>query len=666
MPGYIGFRPQFNPISLQEYLTVPTMVLGEYTKAEDAYNETATKAEALKALLGERNTDNEAGWKIVDNYEKQLGDLADNISKGIQGPEAYRQARGAQRYYRENMLPLESGIPAYQKELERYNSDPSMIGARPVLEDYIKNPLYKGYMLSGDKIYADMVNQGKMAAADRSASEIKAAGAAGYLNHVQSIGYSPEEQQEYLGLVQAALNGDTAAAQQLQNSDKYSQLYQGLNAYIKDHAFDQLDNNGKLNALDRAISGQLYGMTGTSKDNLIVDQAWKEARADARARETARAQRDAITAQFGRRQMSNHVIQPKARIASFGRDGEFKENIGNAFTYDSDGNLTVRTGNKLANAMGLRNTNSLGSIDNIAEFEDILFTKDGRLKTPEELKERANELTARKNGIKNPTKVVIPEHYEKFYKQLIDFGYDPNTKFNTTKDVITQRGWGSNATQSIDTQYIGSRASQLIKQIQNLANNHNTNNPSNVGFMDIAIPTTNESLQNAIKSASDDFTVFGGLTRENGRLTYSSKGKKKVKKSDIIDAVEKHGGTLEYSPAAEGYIVTIQNEDKDLYFIDESNWDETIHNYVNIDWEGHSQTIAKLEQQLDYAEELLRQNPNSDIAYQRYLYALQQYNNAVGEYDKEWSELEQGIGASEAFAGMTNWNPNTAKFHNAE
>lgn len=663
MPGYIGFRPQFNPISLQEYLTVPTMVLGEYTKAEDAYNETATKAEALKALLGERNADNEAGWRIVDNYEKQLGDIANNIAQGIQGPEAYRQARGAQRYYRENMLPLESGIPAYQKELERYNSDPSMIGARPMLENYIKNPLYKGYMLSGDKIYADMVNQGKMAAADRSASEIKAAGAAGYINHVQSVGYSPKEQQEYLGLIQAALKGETYtvsddngnlrvvdASSYLNGNNKYSQLYQGLNAYMKDHAFDQLDNNGKLNALDRAISGQLYGMTGTSKDNLIVDQAWKEARADARIREAARTQRDAITAQFGRRQMSNHVVQPKARVASFGKDRILKEANYSPYQTDKEGNFVIKDATHLLLAA---TDLDLGNKKSNSEFFNKFLIKNGRLRKPEET--NIPELST-----------INHDRYRDFYNLIVSMGYDPDTKFNTTRDVITQRGYGSRATQSIKTEYLGSPLSQFNGVLQGLANNHNTNNPSNVGFMDIAIPTTNESLQNAIKSASDDFTVFGGLTREKGKLTYSSKGKKKVKKSDIINDVEKYGGTLEYSPAAEGYIVTIQNEDKDLYFIDKDNWDETINNYTNIDWEGHAKTIAEFDEQLDYAEEQLRQNPNSNIAYMSWLEALKRRNAAVEDYDNEWTELEQGIGASEAFAGMTNWNPNTAKFHNAE
>lgn len=268
MPGYIGYTPQFDPISLQEYLTVPTMVLNEYSKAEDVYNETATKAEALKALLGERNADNEAGWRIVDNYEKQLGDLTNTIANGVKEPETYRQAKNAFKYYRENMLPLESGIPAYQKELERYNSDPSMIGTRPVLENYIKNPLYKGYMLSGDKIYKDMVDQGKMAAADR--SNINKSAPTGYLNQV--FGYSPEEQQEYLNLVQSAIDGDELAIHKLQNSDKYSQLYKGLNAYMKDHDFDSLSNNDKFTALNRAISGQLYGMTG--KNNFISDKQW--------------------------------------------------------------------------------------------------------------------------------------------------------------------------------------------------------------------------------------------------------------------------------------------------------------------------------------------------------------------------------------------------------
>ena len=172
MPGYIGYTPQFNPISLQDYMAVPTMIMSEYAKAEDAYNETATKAEALKALLGERNADNEAGWKIVDNYERQLGDIANTIAQGIQGPEAYRQARSASRYYRENMLPLESGIPAYQKELEKWNADPTMIGNKPLLESYIKNPLYRAQMMSGNAIQAEAM-KAAATASDRKKQETK-------------------------------------------------------------------------------------------------------------------------------------------------------------------------------------------------------------------------------------------------------------------------------------------------------------------------------------------------------------------------------------------------------------------------------------------------------------------------------------------------------------
>lgn len=225
MPSYIGYRPQFDPISLQESLAVPTTILGEYAKAEDAYNETANKAEALKALLGERNADNEAGWKIVDRYEQQLGDLADNISKGIQGPEAYRQARGAQRYYRENMLPLESGIPAYQKELEKWNADSTMIGSKPALEFYIKNPLYRAQMMSGNAIQAEAM-KAAAAASDRRKQETadKLIRGGQYYSYYDLTGFNPEEQQAYY------LNSDAVPElKQLEDSITNKYIQQGYN-----------------------------------------------------------------------------------------------------------------------------------------------------------------------------------------------------------------------------------------------------------------------------------------------------------------------------------------------------------------------------------------------------------------------------------------------------
>lgn len=221
MPGYIGYRPQFNPISLQDYLAVPTMIMGEYAKAEDAYNETATKAEALKALLGERNADNEAGWRIVDNYERQLGDLTNQIAKGIQGPEAYRQAKGAQRYYRENMLPLESGIPAYQEELKKYNSDPTMIGTRPTLESYIKNPLYRAQMMSGSVIQNEATKAAASASARRkqeTADELIRGGQ--YYSYRELTGFSPEEVAAWL---QDHNNSPELSAIYNQIKDKYEQ-----------------------------------------------------------------------------------------------------------------------------------------------------------------------------------------------------------------------------------------------------------------------------------------------------------------------------------------------------------------------------------------------------------------------------------------------------------
>ena len=50
MPGYIGYRPQFNPISLQEYLTVPTMIIEDYKEAEKEFNDYQDKVAVIEAL----------------------------------------------------------------------------------------------------------------------------------------------------------------------------------------------------------------------------------------------------------------------------------------------------------------------------------------------------------------------------------------------------------------------------------------------------------------------------------------------------------------------------------------------------------------------------------------------------------------------------------------
>lgn len=647
MPRYIGYTPQFNPVSLQEYLAVPTMIQQEFDTYEDKYNENLDKLAVLEGMLDDSTRD------YLNAYKNNLSNAADIISGKTGNLSTLRQQTNAARqFYREYAPRLTNAYNKRQAALKAQQDillkDPSAVTTQVGnMQSFLDNPDQVFHSLSGDKIYADMINAGKLSAADL--SKVENANLPGYLAKV--TGYTPQQQQEYAMLVQQALSGNKDADAALKNNPIYTQPYQVLNKYIEDNKFNLFNDSEKAYALNRALSGQLMGMT--SHTDYMADKQWEHNSRMAAARAASSG-----SGGSERYQMRNHVIQPKDRVASFGKDKEFTKPTGNVFEY-KNGVLKVKTGKNFYKSIGFTSPVATSDYDYTRDFEKLAFNTNGTLRTKDELN-KAIKTHNKQKGYNDLN--YVGKDYEDFYQQVIDLGYNPTSTFSGTEDVVVTKGTLLKPTQSIETRKVG-RTQQLFNSLNTLANNTNSNNPNNVGFRDIAINTTEESLKNAVKSASDDFTVFTGLTRTDGQLGYSSKGKKKIDKSKIISEIENNGGTLEYSPAAKGYIVTIQNKNKDLYFIDENNWDETVHNYTDIDWEDYEQGIAAAEALLNEAEAAYIQNPSSETARQRYMLALQSYNRKAKQYDDEWSELEKGFGASEAFSGMTNWNPNTENFH---
>ena len=260
MPGYIGFTPQFNPISLQDYLTVPMMVLNEYNKAEEQYNETANKAEALKALLGERNSNNEAGWQIVDKYESLVKDAADAMAAtGIQGPEGYRQAKKAGTYYRQNMLPLESGINALQtdeKELRARDKDGTLVRKRRYsLNDYIKNPNLRSDSVLGSSIQNEAMKAAATASARRKQENQPHTALGGQYWQLGSVtGFSPNEVQDWLA--------------DRNSSPELNEIYNGIAKKFVDAGYDIRD-------IDDYITRGIYdGITYDNKIEYKDNKQW--------------------------------------------------------------------------------------------------------------------------------------------------------------------------------------------------------------------------------------------------------------------------------------------------------------------------------------------------------------------------------------------------------
>lgn len=165
MPRYIGFTPQFDPISLQDYLAVPTTILGEYAKAEDKFEEYQDKAEQLAAMVGE----DPYGRQIINNYKNQLQNATNALSDGrVQNAEGLRQALGVRKYYRENMMPLEVGIPYW----EQYKKAKLALGEDPLedpltLESFVRNPTQAYNLTKGSDVRNLAANMAKAASARR-------------------------------------------------------------------------------------------------------------------------------------------------------------------------------------------------------------------------------------------------------------------------------------------------------------------------------------------------------------------------------------------------------------------------------------------------------------------------------------------------------------------
>ena len=204
MPRYIGYTPQFNPVSLQEYLAVPTMIQQEFDTYEDKYNENLDKLAVLEGMLDDSTRD------YLNAYKNNLSNAADIISGKTGNLSTLRQQTNAARqFYREYAPRLTNAYNKRQAALKAQQDillkDPSAVTTQVGnMQSFLDNPDQVFHSLSGDKIYADMINAGKLYASDL--NNIGKSGITGYL--AKMTGYTPQQQQEYAIAVQRALSGD--------------------------------------------------------------------------------------------------------------------------------------------------------------------------------------------------------------------------------------------------------------------------------------------------------------------------------------------------------------------------------------------------------------------------------------------------------------------------
>lgn len=267
MPGYIGFRPQFNPISLQEYLTVPTMVINEYNKAEEKFEEYQDKAEQLAAMVGE----DPYGRQIINNYKNQLQSATDAMSDGrIQNAEGLRQALGARKYYRENMMPLEVGIPYW----EQYKKAKLALGEDPLedpltLESFVRNPAQAYSFTKGSDVRNLAANMTKAASARR-IQDPKYLGRVNngdYYRTKSESGFSDKEIQDWIA---GAPNPDLDEIRNEVQNQFGNVSKDKLERFIKEGVYIGAiyDKKFEDKAVPKATSSSSSGRDGSGKDDL--------------------------------------------------------------------------------------------------------------------------------------------------------------------------------------------------------------------------------------------------------------------------------------------------------------------------------------------------------------------------------------------------------------
>lgn len=649
MPSYIGYRPQFNPVSLQEYLAVPTMIQQEFDTYEDKYNENLDKLAVLEGMTDESTR------YLTDNYRDKLSNAADIITgKSGSLSDLRRQISNARQYYRETAPRLTNAYNKRQAALKAQQDillkDPSAVTTKVGnMQSFMDNPDQVFHSLSGDKIYADMINAGKLSAADL--SKIENSNLPGYLAKI--TGYTPQQQQEYSMLVQQALSGNKDADEALRNNPIYTQPYQVLSKYIEDNKFGVFDDSERAYVLNRALSGQLMGMTGHT--DYMADKQWEHNSRMSAARATSGAANNPVPYT-----PKNHLIKPIARVASYG-DRTVNDFHGNIYHKKDDGTLTLKSKQDFLSAIGgstrgdnkgSRTAAQKARMNNL--IQDI-FTDDGRLRTPEELSRLIKEGKAK--GIGNVSGSNIwnsdnVQYYRSMYNQLAAAGVDLNTSYAP----ITQSGFGSKATSSVNFD-----KNAVYNNFYNIISNNIADNTpqSNSLYYNNLITIDNTDISNILAATPERWSEFTGLIKGDEGLVYTNKGKKAVKKSDIEKKAKDYGAILEQSPLGRGYILSINNEDEDKYYISEEDFDRTIHNYTDIDYRGYATTLTALEQEINDAKRAYYLNPTTQNR-QNYNDAEAAFNYYQAQYDLELDELEKGILDSDVFTSIKEYNPNTS------
>lgn len=153
MPQYIKFTPTYTPITLDEYLKVPTAIVASRQKEVDKIDALQNEADKWRALMG----DSDEAKAIWAPYDTILNDLGDNMLANKTGV-LDKKGRELRSAYNAIKYRAEDANARREADIKKLESDAALIGSAEPFINYYNNPDYKAHYINGKSLMADVVN----------------------------------------------------------------------------------------------------------------------------------------------------------------------------------------------------------------------------------------------------------------------------------------------------------------------------------------------------------------------------------------------------------------------------------------------------------------------------------------------------------------------------
>ena len=276
-----NWRVQYNPISFDDMIKIPTMVVEEHDKQEEMIStmlEEASKWEKLK----ESAIDKES-YEQYQSYENKLKQQADNLARYGINANSKKDIYKLKGEYNKTIQPLSDAYDYRQKMIEeqrQHNKDGRYMYdidfSNVSLQDIIKNPS----MTYSSIDLEDARTQGKLAGEQASKSHVidptyQLVMGNYYYAMTQQYGYTPEEAATELTKQNSTLSTYVDNIMKSYNTDGFSEqqkkalrdritvgMIEGVSYGEK---VDLRENKGKLNAYESAVLANQKSREDTAK-----------------------------------------------------------------------------------------------------------------------------------------------------------------------------------------------------------------------------------------------------------------------------------------------------------------------------------------------------------------------------------------------------------------